>query len=78
MSLCSDNTTVVSATGATFPTASGNIASLTHTAGVIVITGTATVASCVVSLTPTTSGTSVNWSFTTGGTGCSKSKTGVG
>ena len=75
---CDDDTKVSSVTGASFPAVSGNLANLTYTASVMVLTGNAAVSSCVVSLTPVTSATSVSWSFTTGGTGCGKSKTGVG
>ena len=80
LALCSDNTMVTSVTGATFPAASGNLASIVYTGGVMVLTGSATVSACIVSLAPTAGGTSVSWSFTTATTpsGCGKSKTGVG
>ena len=77
MANCSDDTMVSSVTGATFPTASGNLASLTYAASVMILTGSAAVSSCTVTLTPQSGPTSVSWSFLTGG-GCNKSKTGVG
>ncbi len=78
MTNCSDNTMVSSVTGASFPGVAGNLAALTYTASVMILTGTPAVSSCTVTLAPVTSPTSVSWSFTTAGTNCGKSKTGVG
>ena len=76
---CDTDTKVSSVTGASFPAAGGNLQTLTYTASVMVLTGSAAVSSCVVSLAPVSSATSVSWSFTTATTGgCGKSKTGVG
>jgi type IV pilus assembly protein PilA len=79
LTLCDTTAKVAAVTGATFPTPSGNLATLTQTAttAALVLTGTAGVASCVVTITPTASATSVTWAITNGG-GCTKSKTGVG
>ena len=77
MANCSDSTAVSSVTGATFPATSGNLAGLTYTGSIMVLTGSAAVSLCTVTLTPQSGPTSVSWSFLTGG-GCNKSKTGVG
>ena len=82
---CDSGAKVTSATGSAFPTASGNLASLTQTAttAALVLTGTAAVAGCVVTITPLTSPTaqSVTWAISTAinaPTTCSgKSKTGT-
>ena len=83
MTLCDTGALVNSATGATFPTPAGNLASLTQvaTTAALQLVGTAAVAGCTVTITPTlTAGnTSVTWSISTlKGTpaGCGKSKTG--
>ena len=80
IALCNDDTSVTSVTGATFPAASGNLANVTYTGGIITLTGSAAVGSCVVNLQPTVSNTAITWTFTTltNPTGCGKSKTGVG
>ena len=66
--------------GLTLPSATPTLASVTQTAttGALVITGTASVASCVVTLSPNPTTGSVGWSYTNSGTGCNKAKTGVG
>ncbi|MGE0559843.1 MAG: prepilin-type N-terminal cleavage/methylation domain-containing protein [Burkholderiales bacterium] len=75
---CDSQTEVTSATGAAFPTATGNAASIAYGATGIVVTGTASVGACVVTVAPSASGTSVSWNITTGTTPatCTKAKTG--
>ena len=75
---CDTDVKVSSVTGATFPATSGNLAGLTYTGSIMVLTGSTAVSSCTVTLAPVSSPTSVSWSFTSAGTGCGKSKTGVG
>lgn len=73
---CDTQSEVSSATGATFPSAGGNLSSVSYGAAGIVLVGTAAVSDCTVTMAPNATGTSVTWSFTN--TGCTKSKTGVG
>jgi type IV pilus assembly protein PilA len=79
ITLCDSSTTVISATGATFPAPGGNLSAITQTAttGAIVLVGTPGVGDCTVTMTPTAGTTSVTWSFANS-PGCGKSKTGVG
>jgi type IV pilus assembly protein PilA len=82
-SLCSTSALVTSSTGTAFPTAAGNLSSVTYAGGSFTLVGNAAVASCTVTLVPSqnvtgTSTTSLSWSFANAGTGCTKSKTGVG
>ncbi len=80
ITLCDTTAKVATVTGATAPTATGNLASFSQTAttGALVLTGTAAVGSCIVTITPQVSATSVTWGYTVTGTNCNKSKTGVG
>ncbi len=73
---CDTDAKVTTITGATFPTPTKELASLTYTANKFTLTGTAAVKSCVVTITPVTSATSVTWTFVTSGTGCAKAQTG--
>ena len=76
---CDTIAKIATVTGASAPTATGNLSSFSHTASTaeLVLTGTSTVGSCVVTITPTVSATSVTWAYTVA-SGCTKSKTGVG
>lgn len=80
ITLCDTTTKVNNVTGATAPTATGNLASFSQTAttGALVLTGAAAVGSCIVTITPQVSATSVTWGYANSGTNCNKSKTGVG
>ena len=75
---CDTQTEVTSATGATFPSAGGNLSAVSYGAAGIVLVGTASVGDCTVTMLPNSGTTSVTWTFTNSGTNCSKSKTGVG
>jgi type IV pilus assembly protein PilA len=79
MTLCDTTAKVATVTGATFPTPTGNLSTLTQTAtsGALVLTGTAAVGGCIVTVLPTVSGTAVTWNITSDtANGCGKSKTG--
>ena len=76
ISLCDTDAKVTTVTGATFPSAGGNLAAVTYTGGVFTLTGSTTVGSCVVTLTPNPSSTNLSWTFAN--SVCGKSKTGVG
>ncbi len=78
LDLCDSSGEVNTVTGASFPGAGGNLATITYDANGIIITGTAAVGACVVTISPTVSVTSVTWAYTNSGAGCGKSKTGVG
>ena len=74
---CDTRALVETATGATFPVAAKELASVTYAAGAMVLTGTVPVKSCIVTVTPVPTPTSVTWTFvTTGPAGCGKSSTG--
>jgi type IV pilus assembly protein PilA len=77
---CATSAMVTSATGAVFPTGTGNLSAVTYTGGVFTLTGTTAVQSCVLTLTPSGFGansTAVTWTYQNTAP-CSKSKTGVG
>jgi type IV pilus assembly protein PilA len=79
---CDDATKVTSATGTGFPGVTKDLASVTYTAGQMLLTGTAAVKSCTVTITPTSQinaagqTTSIVWTLGSGG-GCTKAQTGV-
>jgi type IV pilus assembly protein PilA len=76
MSECDSVTKVTSATGATFPTAGGNLSAVSYGTAGIVLVGTPAVGDCTVTIAPSSGTTSVTWGYAN--TGCNKSKTGVG
>ncbi len=79
LTLCDAQGEVTTATGAVFPTATGNASTISYSGTGITIVGTAAVASCGVVIAPTASATSVTWNIYTQsgvGTNCTKSKTG--
>ncbi len=76
LTLCDTQAEVVAATGAVFPTATKDLASVTYPAGALILVGTANVKGCTVTITPTVSATSVTWGFATTGAGCGKAQTG--
>jgi type IV pilus assembly protein PilA len=78
MSECDTTAKVTSATGATFPTAGGNLSAVSYGTAGIVLAGTPAVGSCTVTVSANVSTTSVTWGYTNSGTNCGKSKTGVG
>ena len=80
ITLCDTTAKVNTVTGATAPTATGNLTSFAQTAttGAMVLVGTAAVGSCTVTITPQVSATAVTWGYTNSGTNCNKAKTGVG
>jgi type IV pilus assembly protein PilA len=78
---CDTSAEVISATGASAPSAGGNLSAVdygTTVAGAFTLTGTPGVGACVVTITPAVSPTAVTWTYVNSGTGCGKSKTGVG
>ena len=78
MSECDTQAKVTSATGAAFPSAGGNLSSVSYGTAGIVLVGTPAVGDCTVTMSANAGGTSVTWSFANSGTNCGKSKTGVG
>jgi len=78
MSECDSTAKVTSATGATFPTAGGNLSAVSYGTAGIVLVGTPAVGDCTVTIAANVSTTSVTWGYTNSGTNCGKSKTGVG
>ena len=79
---CADSSGVTTATGAAFPSAANNLASVAYTGSAFKLTGTSTVNNCVVTITPSLAGgtnsTAITWSYVTasGGTNCTKATTG--
>ena len=77
--MCDTDALVTSSTGAAFPSAGGNLSTVTYAGGSFTLVGCTAVAGCTVTLTPSGFGanaTSITWAFAN--SGCSKSKTGVG
>jgi type IV pilus assembly protein PilA len=80
---CATSDQVTAATGAAFPVAVNQLASVVYSGSSFVLTGTSAVNGCIVSITPSMSGgstqaTAISWTYTTtGGTGtCTKATTG--
>ena len=74
--ICDSSANVTTATGATFPTATKELQSVTYAGYAMPLVGTPSVKSCTVTITPTATPTSVTWGFVTTGTGCAKAQTG--
>ena len=72
---CDSQDQVTSATGATFPSAGGNLSAVSYGAAGIVLAGTASVGNCTVTMLPNPGPTSVTWTLTGSGANCSTSQT---
>ena len=76
---CSTDALVTSSTGAAFPSAGGNLASVSYAGGSFTLVGCTAVGGCTVTLTPSGfTSTAISWQFANTGGICTKSKTGVG